>query len=144
MYCGQELFLLLKVLSCTVSIYALEALWKKLNSKACMLYQQGRYGEASKVAEEAFTVAEKTFGRDSAYTATSLSNLVELYRVQGRYAEAEPLHKVALTIVEKALGKNQPHVIITCENMAELYKQIGKKDEAERLEARARRIRSNQ
>jgi hypothetical protein len=57
---------------------------------------------------------------------------------------AEPLFKRSLKISEKALGKNHPHVATVCENMAELCRQIGKEDEAKRLEARARRIRSNQ
>jgi hypothetical protein len=46
--------------------------------------------------------------------------------------------------VEKALGENHPYVATTCENMAELYRRIGKENEAKKLEARARRIRSNQ
>jgi tetratricopeptide (TPR) repeat protein len=73
-----------------------------------------------------------------------VNDLATFYQLQGKYAEAEPLHKRALKIWEKALGKNHPHVAAVCENMAELCRQIGKEDEAERLEARARKIRSNQ
>jgi hypothetical protein len=50
------------VLSCTVSTFAQEKLWKELTTEFSMLYQQGRYSEAAKLAEEALTVAKKTFG----------------------------------------------------------------------------------
>jgi urocanate hydratase len=99
---AQTFLLVVLILSCTVSVYAQGELWNELNDKVLMLYQQGRYSEATKIAEEALTVAEKTFGR------------------------------------------NHPQVATVCENMAELCRQIGKEDEAGRLEARARRIRSNQ
>ena len=141
---AQILLVALLVLSFAASTCAQEALWEELIDKAGMLYQQGRYSEAAKVAEEALTVAEKTFGPNHPAVVTSLNNLAELYRAQGKYAEAEPLFKRALKINEKALGPDHPHVAAVCENMAELYKKIGKEDEAERLEQRARRIRSNE
>ena len=76
--------------------------------------------------------------------AVSLNNLAQLCRAQGRYAEAEPLYKRSLAIKEKDFGPEHPEVASVCENMAEFYRQIGKEDEAEKLEARARKIRSNQ
>jgi tetratricopeptide (TPR) repeat protein len=90
---AQILLWVVLVLSFTVSTYAQEALWKELIGKAGMLYQQGQYSEAAKVAEEALSVAEKTFGPDHPAVAVSLNNLGELYRAQGRYSEAEPLFK---------------------------------------------------
>jgi len=132
------------IISLSMAAEAQEALWKELNSKAGRLYQQGQYSLAAKVAEEALTVAERTFGPDHPRVAASLVNLAAVYEAQGRYAEAEFLYKRALGIVEKALGSDHPHVAATCENMAELYRQIGKEDEAKRLEERARKIRSNQ
>jgi tetratricopeptide (TPR) repeat protein len=67
-----------------------------------------------------------------------------VYQAQGKYAEAEELYIQALNIREKELGTDDPKVAAVCRNIANLYKQIGKEDQAERLEARARRIRSNQ
>jgi hypothetical protein len=58
--------------------------------------------------------------------------------------EAEPLYKLALKIGGKTLRPNHPNVATVCENMAKLCRHIGKEDEAEKLEARARKIRSNQ
>ncbi len=130
------------VLSCTVSTFAQEKLWKELTTDFSMLYQQGRYSEAAKLAEEALTVAKKTFGPNHLIVATSQNNLAELYRAQGKYAQAEPVCKRSLKTLEKVLGKNHPHVATVCENMAELYREIGKEDEAKRLEEHARKIRS--
>ena len=134
--------IVLLIISFAISAYAQEELWQQLNSKVAMLYQQGRYAEAAEVAEEALTVAEKTFESNHPDVAATLNNLALLYKAQGKYAEAEPLYKQALKIVEKALGPEHPDVATTCENMAGLYRQIGKEDEAEILETRARKIRS--
>ncbi|MHC4183491.1 MAG: tetratricopeptide repeat protein, partial [Planctomycetota bacterium] len=102
--------IVLLIISFTISAYAQEELWKQLNSKVVMLYQQGRYAEAAEVAEEALTVAEKTFESNHPDVATSLNNLALLYQAQGKFAEAEPLYKRSLKIVEKALGPEHPYV----------------------------------
>ena len=139
---SKALLIVLLITSFSMAAHAQEELWEQLNSKVVKLYQQGRYAEAAKVAEEALTVAEKTFGPEHPDVATSLNNLAELYRAQGKYAEAEPLYKRSLAIREKVLGSNHPDVATTCENMAWLYRQIGKEDEAKKLEARVKNIRS--
>jgi len=114
-----------------------EKLWNELNSKCAMLYRQGRYPEATKVAEEALTIAEKTFGPDHPAVATSLNNLAALYTAQGKYSEAEFLHKRALAIDEKALGKDHPGVATDLNNLAAVYQAQGKYSEAEPLYKRA-------
>ena len=83
---AQIFLLAVHVLSCA----APQKSWKELDTNSTRLYQQGKYSEGAKVAEEALTVAEKTFTPDHPNLATSLNNLGQYYRVQGRYAEAEP------------------------------------------------------
>jgi tetratricopeptide (TPR) repeat protein len=102
-----------------------------------VLYQQGQYSEATKVAEE-------TFEPDDPDVATSLNNLAELYYAQGGYAEAAPLFKRSLAIWEKSLGPDDPNVATVCENMVKCCKKLGKEYEGEKLEARARNIRLGQ
>ncbi len=123
---------------------ASEASWNDLSLKANKLYQQGRYSEAVKIAADALTIAEKTFGPDHPKTATSLYILAELYQAQGKYANAEPLYKRSLKIREKALGPDYPYVAAVMELMAKCYREMGKEDEARRLESRAKQIRSRQ
>lgn len=114
-------------LSLVVSVYAQETLWNELMDRAATLYQQGRYSEATIVAEEALKVAKKTFGSNHPNTAASLNNLAELYCLRGRFSDAEPLYKQALKIMEKALGPDHPDVATVLENMAKLYKNMGKR-----------------
>ena len=56
------LFIVLLCISFTVAAEAQETLWKELVTKSITLLQQGRYSEASKVADKSLKVAEKTFG----------------------------------------------------------------------------------
>ncbi len=73
--------------------------------------------------------------------ATSLNNLVELYRVQGRYTEAEPLHKRALATWDKTVGPEHPYVTRVLENYAALLRETGRSAEAQEMDARAEAIR---
>jgi tetratricopeptide (TPR) repeat protein len=85
-------------LSFAVSTYTQEDLWKELIGKAGMLYQKGQYSEAAKEAEEALSVAEKTFGPDHPAVATTCENMAKLYRQMGKEDEAEKLEARAKTI----------------------------------------------
>ncbi len=128
--------------SFTLPVYAQEKLWKELNDKFTLLYQQWRYSKAVSVAKEALKIAEETFDPEHPHVAQALNNLAELYRAQGKYAEAEPFYKWALEIFEKALGADHPNVATVLENIAELYKKIGKEEKAKKLADRAKIIRS--
>jgi tetratricopeptide (TPR) repeat protein len=100
--------IVLLIISFTISAYGQEKLWKELNSKIVILSQQGRYAEAAKLAEEALTVADKTFGPNHPHVATSLNNLAFLYQAQGKYAEADPLYKRSLKSGKKPLDRSIP------------------------------------
>src|SRR5208337_5550168 len=81
---------------------AQEGRWKELNAQVEQLYQQGKFAEATPLAQESLRVAEATFGEQHPDVVTSLNNLASLYEAQGRYAEAEPFCKRALAIFERA------------------------------------------
>jgi hypothetical protein len=59
---SKALLIVLLITPFSMAANAQQELWEQLSSKVVKLYQQGRYAEAAKVAEEALTVAEKTFG----------------------------------------------------------------------------------
>lgn len=138
---AKTTLVMMLVLFFTAFASAQETLWNELNAKLVTLYQQGQYSEAAKIAEEALSVAEKTFGPDHTSVATSLYNLATLCGAQSKYVEAEPLHKRALAIYENALRPDHPDVATVLENMAQFYEKIGKKDEARRFEEQAKKIR---
>jgi tetratricopeptide (TPR) repeat protein len=123
---SKVLLAALLIISLNTTAQAQEALWNDLNAKATSLYQQGRYSEAAKVAEEALKVVEKTFSTNHPAVGLSLNNLALLYRTQGKYVEAEPLYKRALKICEKVLGPDHPHVATSLNDLARLYRAQGK------------------
>lgn len=63
------------ILSFAVSTYAQEKLVIELYRKAGMVYRQGRHVGAARIAEEALTVAKKTFGPDHPAVGASLNIL---------------------------------------------------------------------
>ncbi len=135
-YRTKVVLIMVLVASFTLPTYAQEVLWKELNDKATLLYQQGRYSEAVSVAEEALKVAEETFGPGH-NVATSLNILATLYQTQGKYVEAEPLYKQAISIFEKTLGRDHPNVAHLLNNLASIYQDQGKYAEAEPLYKRS-------
>ena len=74
------------------------------------LAQEGRYGEAVGLARKLATEAERTSGRQSVLTATTLVVLAQALQAQGELTEAERVLRRALAIREKALGANHPDV----------------------------------
>jgi tetratricopeptide (TPR) repeat protein len=112
-----------------------------LNREVIRLYRIGNYDHGVFIGKKAIEVAEKAFGADHPYVATSLNNLGELYKAQGRYAQAELLHKRSLAIREKALGADHPYVATSLNNLGELYKAQGQYAQAELLHKRSLAIR---
>lgn len=141
--CGVKIVLMMTLtVSLALPAYAQEKLWKELDAKVAVLYQQGQYSEAANVAKEALKVAKETFGSNHPNVATSMNILGLLYYSQGKYGKTEPLFKRALAIMERSLGKGHPNVATVLENIADLYMKTGREDEAKILEERAKGIRS--
>ena len=110
---------------------------KTLTQQVLQLYSQGKYPDATKLAEHTLSLAENTLGPEHSETLTSVSNLGFLYDVQGRFGEAEPLYKRALAGTEKALGREHPSTLVSVGNLAALYYGQGRYGEAEPLLKRA-------
>jgi tetratricopeptide (TPR) repeat protein len=133
-------FFLLQCICC-MAASGQEAEWKELTEQVEDLYQQGRYGEAIPIAEEAVRVAKTTFGNEDPNLAISLNDLAELYEAQGPYEKAEPLFEQALAIREKKSGPNDPDVAQTLNDLAVLYDREGRYLEAEQFLQKALTIR---
>ena len=99
-------------------------------------YEQGNYAEAEKQFLAALQEAEN-FGPEDPRLASSLNELVALYRAQGKDAKAEPLLKRSLVIKEKTLGPEHFDVATSLNKLAELYRAQDKYAEAEPLYRRA-------
>ena len=70
------------------------------------LAQEGRYGQAVGLARKLATEAERTSGRQSLLTATTVVVLAQALQAQGELAEAERVLRRAVAIREKARGAN--------------------------------------
>ena len=89
--------------------HALTAL--ALDNLGLLLYQSGRYDEASKAFEQALPIHREIFGPEHPEMATILNNIGGLALITGRVDEAEPLLRSSLAIIEKADGENHYNVV---------------------------------
>ncbi len=120
---------------------AQEGRWVELIKRANGLRKEGRTAEGIPVAEEAVSVAEKSFRPDDPKIALTLNLLGAMYDEQGRYADAEPLFKRSLAIREKAYGPDNPEVAKSLAGLGFLYYHEARYAEAEPLFQRALAIR---
>jgi len=81
-----------------------------LNRQVEQFYRQGKYAEATEIAQRALELAEKTFGSDHPDVAKTLNNLAVLYENQGRYAEAETMAREALQILAPVYPKDHVEI----------------------------------
>ncbi|MDE5453977.1 tetratricopeptide repeat protein [Bradyrhizobium sp. CSA112] len=101
------------------------------------LAQEGRYGEAIALARKLATEAERTSGRQSVLTATTLVVLAQTLQAQGEMAEAERVLRRALAIREKALGSNHPDVAAVLSTLGQIALNQNRLKDAERDTLRA-------
>jgi tetratricopeptide (TPR) repeat protein len=114
---------------------ALEAIMQA--RQVVSLEKQGRYAEATAVAERDFAVLEKALGPDHPDVAKYLNDVLgRLYMAQGQYAKAEQLFVRGLAISEKANGPEHASLAYL-NNLASLYQDEGDYAKAEPLRERA-------
>ena len=101
------------------------------------LAQEGRYGEAITLARKLTNEAERTSGRQSLLTATTLVVLAQALQAQGEMAEAETVLRRALAIREKALGPNHPDVAAVLATLGQIAFSQNRLQDAERDASRA-------
>lgn len=107
----------------------------------CLFTNKYMFDQACQNLSKALQIREQVLGEQHPDTATSLSNLANMYYGQGRYAEAGPLYLRALAIRKKVLGAEHPDMAASLNNLALLYLHQGKYAEAEPLHSRALQIR---
>jgi CHAT domain-containing protein/Tfp pilus assembly protein PilF len=101
------------------------------------LAEEGRYGEAITLARKLKNEAERTSGRQSPLTATTLVVLAQALQAQGEMAEAETVLRRALVIREKALGPNHPDVAAVLATLGQIAFSQNRLNDAERDASRA-------
>jgi tetratricopeptide (TPR) repeat protein len=103
------------------------------------LFREGRYAEATPLAEDLLATAEKTLGPEHRAVADVLNTLGVIHWMQRDYEKAEVIHSRALAIREKTLGTKHPHpdVADSLNNLALAYRGQGRLREADPLHRRA-------
>ena len=108
-----------------------------LMQRITALAREGRYGEAVTLARKLESEAERTTGRQSPMTATTLVVLGQVLQTQGETAEAEALLRRALAIREKSLGPNHPDVAAVLATLGQIEFGQNRLKDAERDVSRA-------
>jgi len=115
--------------------------WEDLNGEGIDYYNSGDYKNALIYWEKGVTQAEKEFGKNHEYYATSLNNLALLYKSMGKYDKSEPLYKEAIKINKEILGEKDPDYATSINNLGLLYERMGQYNKAEPLIKEAMKIR---
>lgn len=108
-----------------------------LMQRITSLAKEGRYGEAVGLARKLVGEAEKSAGRQSPLTATTLVVLGQSLQAQGETTEAEAVLRRALAIREKSLGPNHPDVAAVLGTLVQIELGLNRLSEAERDMSRA-------
>src|SRR5579885_2820836 len=77
--------------------------WQEHLSAGKRAYEEARFREAEREYKAALQAAE-AFGPKDPRFASTLNDLVEVYRADGRYNKAEPLFLQALALREETHG----------------------------------------
>ena len=115
----------------------------ELKRRYLELFEQGEYGEAAAVAEQACTILEREHGDQSTPFADCLGDRGTFLRKRGANDIAQPLSERALALHEKTLGPQHPTVAIDLSNLGALYQAQGKYGRARSSFERALAIRES-
>ncbi len=102
------------------------------------LLAKGQFAEAESLQQRVVTVHERTLGAEHPQTATSLSNLGNVFYLQGKIVDAERVHRRVLAIREKILGPEHPDTATSLNNLANILLEQGKDERTTIGEQRAR------
>jgi CHAT domain-containing protein/Tfp pilus assembly protein PilF len=130
---GTAVLACILALPCQASPQDMLALMQRITALA----KDGRYGEAITLARKLESEAERTSGRQSPVTATTLVVLAQTLQAQGEMAEAETALKRALAIREKALGANHPDVAAVLTTLGQIAFSQNRLTDAEQNTSRA-------
>ncbi len=104
---------------------------KTVNAEVIKNYQAGDYDDALKSAKMALNLASSIYGSDSDETATSYSNLGEIYNTKLKYREAAENLQKALSIYQNNLTRNGPRIVKVLDSLAIALTLDKRKEEAE-------------
>jgi len=119
--------------------------WEELDRRVTALYTQGHYSEALTVAEQALSMAQTSFGKDSSAVARSENILALTQEALGSYKKAETLFLDAVRIyeLEKDPAREAIELAPLLANLSGLYQATGDYEKAEPFSRRALTLRES-
>ncbi|MDE0210871.1 MAG: tetratricopeptide repeat protein, partial [Boseongicola sp.] len=109
-----------------------------MNRRVVLLHEQGRYGEAERLARHTAALATHVLGEDHPITLDSTTNLASVHVELENFGEAERLLLRTLPALEEIFGKTKPEALLPALNsLASLYGLQGAFGKAEQHYLRA-------
>ncbi|MEQ1696448.1 MAG: CHAT domain-containing tetratricopeptide repeat protein [Hyphomicrobiaceae bacterium] len=127
-YCWAALLFITVVIS---SSHAGEV--DDLNAQVSELTREGRYPEASAVAQTAADKARKIHGEESTAYARAISWQAYLLQARGKPDQAEPLFEKSLGIYQRILPPGHPDIATSINNLGFSYQNSDRLIEAEKM-----------
>ena len=103
-----------------------------------------RFDECENALRKALDIWESEFGTEHRKTATTISNLAEMYQMMGNYDESAKLNQKALEIRERIAGAQDIETAESLYELGSLYREMGRYNEAKPLCLQALRIQETQ
>jgi len=114
-----------------------------LNAQVNDLTREGRYPEASAVAQSAADMARQRHGEDSTQYARAISWQAYLLQARGKPDQAEVLFEKSLAIYQRVLPAGHPDIATSINNLGFSYQNSDRLIEAEQMYKRALDMREN-
>lgn len=118
---GIRIVLIAMLAITSSSVAAQQDRWNDLTQRAGQLVAQGRLVEALPVAQEALSVAEKTFGTTHLNYGLSQNGLGYILMLMGNLDAAETQLLAAKNTIQSAVGPDNSNMLISLGNLAQLY-----------------------
>ncbi|MBN2384359.1 tetratricopeptide repeat protein [bacterium] len=99
--------------------------WENKRAEVERLFNEGKYSEVLKLAEENVELARELFGAEHLNVARSMNNLAMVYKANDRLEDAIRLHEQALDIKKKILKPDDPSIANSLNNIGVLYAEQG-------------------
>ena len=105
---------------------------KKLNIKVVELYNQQKYGDAVKAANQIPALIETNGLVDNQAALAILTSVGEVLLIKGKESDAIALFEIVLKAYERKLGENSVPVTVVTEKIARAYLNKSDHGKAER------------
>lgn len=107
--------------------------FKQVSQEVITKYQEGKFKDALRVAEQSLAMSVEIFGAEHLETAASYSNLGEIYRAKKDYDKAAASFEKAIAIYQKNSAANEKQLAGVLKSLGMALAFDGKERQAEEV-----------